>query len=143
MMESNLENIKGFKVFVTGAFDIIHPGHIYFLKKAKQRGEFLVVGLLSDKAVSKFKEDKRPIVPFEERKEILLSIEFVDFVIPVENLKNSIEKVKPDLIMKCEGDNYFTKDEIKSFKGKIINIKRLEPFSISYFIKKILKSKKD
>lgn len=142
-MELNSENTKGLKVFVTGAFDIIHPGHIYILKKAKEIGDFLIIGLLNDKAVKKLKEDKRPIVPFEERKEILQFIEFVDFVIPVENLKNSLEKVKPDLIVQCEEDKYFTKDKIKTFKGKIINIKRLEPFSTSYFIKKILESKKE
>ena len=67
------------KVLVTGGFDPLHRGHIALLKDAKQQGTYLIVGLNSDKWLSRKKG--RPFMTYEERKEILLSLSCVDEVI--------------------------------------------------------------
>jgi rfaE bifunctional protein nucleotidyltransferase chain/domain len=66
-------------VFTNGCFDIIHIGHIRYLKEAKALGDVLVIGLNSDKSVSRIKP-KRPINPQNHRAEILSSLEMVDYV---------------------------------------------------------------
>tara|TARA_B100001113_G_scaffold136575_2_gene112142 strand:+ start:400 stop:1149 length:750 start_codon:yes stop_codon:yes gene_type:complete len=67
------------KVLVTGGFDPLHRGHIALLKESKQLGTYLIVGLNSDKWLSRKKG--RPFMTYEERKEILLSLSCVDEVI--------------------------------------------------------------
>ncbi len=67
-------------VFVNGCFDILHVGHIRYLKGAKALGDILVAALNSDASVSVLKGSGRPITPEEERMEILSAISFVDYV---------------------------------------------------------------
>ena len=68
------------KVLVGGVFDIIHYGHVHFLKNAKSLGDHLVVALESDKNVKRLKGEKRPIHNQNQRREMLESLEFVDEV---------------------------------------------------------------
>ena len=75
--EIRLKNKK--IIFTNGCFDIIHPGHIHILSKAKSLGDILVVGLNSDLSVKKLKGDKRPLVSEDDRSRVLLSLRFVDF----------------------------------------------------------------
>ena len=88
-------------VFTNGCFDIIHIGHIRYLKEAKALGDVLVIGLNSDKSVSIIKPD-RPIIPQNQRAEILSSIEMVDYVTlfdegtPYELIK----LLRPDILVK-------------------------------------------
>ena len=70
-------------VLVGGCFDILHFGHTRFLKKAKSFGDFLIVLLESDKHIKRLKGKNRPINNFMQRKEVLLSLKFVDKVIKV------------------------------------------------------------
>lgn len=67
-------------VFTNGCFDIIHIGHIRYLKEAKKLGHVLIIGLNSDLSVKKLKPD-RPINPETHRAEVLASLEMVDYVI--------------------------------------------------------------
>lgn len=103
-----LENIayqkkQGKKVvFTNGCFDILHVGHVRYLSEARKLGDALVVGLNSDSSVRGLKGETRPIVPEEERKEMLLALKVVDFVCifaedtPLELIK----KVHPDVLVK-------------------------------------------
>lgn len=67
------------KVFTTGTFDLFHIGHLNLLKKAKERGNYLIVGLNNDELISY----KKPINNFETRRLILESIKYVDMVLPI------------------------------------------------------------
>ncbi len=67
-------------VFANGCFDLIHVGHIRFLKSAKRKGNILVVGINSDISTRKIKGKGRPIINEKQRAEILASFEFVDYV---------------------------------------------------------------
>lgn len=71
-------------VYTYGAFDILHAGHIELLEKAKQLGDVLVVGLLSDNAISERKGNSRPIQPFNDRMCVLSSLRSVDLVVSQE-----------------------------------------------------------
>ncbi len=68
-------------VFTNGCFDLLHPGHIRLLERARSRGDVLVVGLNNDACVRQLKGDSRPLVPEEERAELLAALASVDFVV--------------------------------------------------------------
>ena len=67
-------------VFTNGCFDLLHLGHIRYLEKAKSLGDILVVGVNSDRSVQNLKGPKRPILPQEERTEILSGLGCVDYI---------------------------------------------------------------
>jgi len=100
-------NHKTKVVLVGGCFDILHYGHIYFLKRAKKLGDMLVVALESDENTRKLKGLKRPIHSQSQRAEMLKSLKFVDKVIclpPVPDYRQLIIKVKPQIIAVTYGD---------------------------------------
>ena len=68
--------------YTTGVYDMFHIGHLHLLKKAKNRCDFLIVGVSTDELVLSYK-NKTPIIPFEHRLEIIASLKFVDDVVAV------------------------------------------------------------
>ena len=126
-------------VFTNGCFDILHPGHIHILSKAKSLGDILVVGLNSDLSVKKLKGDKRPLVSEDDRSRVLLSLRFVDYVIIFNELTplKVIEKIKPDYLVK--GGDYnendiVGSDFVKASGGQVEIIKFLDGYSSSNYI---------
>lgn len=101
---------KGKTVLVGGCFDLIHYGHIYFLKQAKALGEKLVVLLESDETIRRVKNEGRPFHTQEQRAEMLESLSFVDQVVPLPPMKGDadynalIANIRPDIICYTEGD---------------------------------------
>ena len=88
-------------VFTNGCFDIIHAGHIRYLKEAKALGDLLIVGLNSDKSVSAIKPG-RPVNPQDQRAEVLSSLEMVDYVtlFDEETPYELIKLLQPDILVK-------------------------------------------
>lgn len=78
------------KVMTTGTFDLLHFGHINLLKRAKERGNYLIVGLNSDELISY----KKPINNFETRKLILESIKYVDMVLPINKQEDKYKYIQ-------------------------------------------------
>lgn len=68
--------------YTTGVFDMFHVGHLHLLKKAKNRCDYLIVGVSTDELVKQYK-NKIPIIPFEHRLEIIASLKFVDDIVAV------------------------------------------------------------
>lgn len=135
--EIRLKNKK--IVFTNGCFDILHPGHIHILSKAKSLGDILVVGLNSDLSVKKLKGDKRPLVSEDDRSRVLLSLRFVDYVIIFNELTplKVIKKIKPDFLVK--GGDYnendiVGSDFVKASGGQVEIIKFLDGYSSSNYI---------
>lgn len=97
-------------VLVGGCFDILHYGHICFLKEAKKKGDYLVVALESDKNTKKLKGPGRPIHNQKQRREVLEALNFVDKVISLPEMKNDedykklVSKIKPQVIAVTKGD---------------------------------------
>ncbi len=75
--------------YTTGVFDMFHIGHLNILKSAKKQCDYLIVGVSTDELVEKEK-NKTPIIPFEERLQIVKAIKYVDEVVP-QNDKNKFE----------------------------------------------------
>lgn len=103
-LKKTVDNLKanGKKiVFTNGCFDIIHVGHIRYLKKAKKLGDVLIVGLNSDKSVSIIKP-KRPINPQNHRAEVLSSLEMVDYItlFDEDTPYELIKLLQPDILVK-------------------------------------------
>ena len=77
--------MKKYKVgYTTGVFDLFHIGHLNLLKQAKDKCDYLIVGVTTDEEAIRIK-NKKPIIPFEERIEIIRNIKFVDKAVPEEN----------------------------------------------------------
>jgi D-beta-D-heptose 7-phosphate kinase/D-beta-D-heptose 1-phosphate adenosyltransferase len=88
-------------VFTNGCFDIIHAGHIRYLKRAKRLGDVLIIGLNSDTSLSSIKQG-RPINPEKRRAEVLEALSMVDYII-IFNEKTPyllIKSLKPDVLVK-------------------------------------------
>lgn len=77
--------MKKYKVgYTTGVFDMFHIGHLNIIKRAKEQCNYLIVGVSTDELVQEYK-NKKPIIPFYERCEIVKSLEYVDKVVAQEN----------------------------------------------------------
>jgi len=89
-------------VFTNGCFDLMHPGHIRLLRRARRLGDALAVGLNSDKSVRSLKGPLRPILKQSERAEIMAALECVDFVVvfPEPTPERIIRAVRPTVLVK-------------------------------------------
>ena len=81
------------RVITYGTFDLLHYGHINLLRRAKALGDYLVVALSTDEFNWKIKQ-KKCYFPYEQRKELLEAIRYVDLVIPEENWEQKVSDVK-------------------------------------------------
>lgn len=113
-------------VLVGGCFDLLHYGHIQFLKNAKTHGDFLVVALESDKNVRRMKGDARPIHSQKQRKEMLEALSFVDDVISLPPMRSHQEyfdlvtKLHPAVLAITKGDPL---EEKKRQQAKMVDAK--------------------
>jgi rfaE bifunctional protein nucleotidyltransferase chain/domain len=130
-------------VFTNGCFDILHIGHIRYLRKAKSLGDILVVGLNTDRSVRQIKGRKRPIVPQEERAEVLAALEFVDYVVLFDEPDpfTLIEKVKPTILVKGADwpkDKIIGRDVVEKAGGRVVRIPLVPGASSTGVIEKII-----
>lgn len=130
-------------VLVGGCFDILHYGHISFLKSAKKLGDSLVVALESDENVKRRKGPTRPIHSQKQRKEILESIRFVDTVIALPTMEKDadylalVQKIRPSIIAITEGDEYKSHKEKQAgtVGATVIEIPKIHTHSTSGLVK--------
>ena len=89
-------------VTTNGCFDLIHVGHLRYLQAAKKLGDLLVVGINSDSSVRKLKGEKRPLIPENERAEMLAGLNCVDYVVIFPELEpiSLLSELKPDIHVK-------------------------------------------
>lgn len=131
-------------VWTNGCFDILHTGHVKYLKEAKSFGDVLILGLDSDESVRKLKGPGRPINSELERAEILSSMEFIDYIIifPEGAVKNYLAELKPDVYVKGGDYNVDTinqeeRNVVEGYGGKIALVKHVPGKSTTKTIEKI------
>lgn len=130
-------------VLVGGCFDILHVGHIKFLKEAKKYGDYLLVLLESDEIVKRLKGKNRPHFNQKDRAEVLSSIKYVDYVFCIPPLKTDeeynklVSLISPDIIAVTINDPLFAKkkNQAKMVGGKIRIIPHVVTFSSSQLAK--------
>ena len=129
-------------VFTNGCFDILHPGHTRYLNEAREAGDFLVVGLNSDKSVQSIKGKGRPINPQGFRAEVLAALECVDAVIifDEEDPFNVIQTILPDILVKGADwpeDKIIGGDVVKAAGGEVRRIPLVSGYSTTKIIQRI------
>ncbi len=122
-------------VLTQGSFDMIHIGHARYLAEAKKYGDILIVGTDSDSKIRKRKGLGRPIVPQEERLEMLTYLKSVDYVVlkHIEDPKwGLIKTVKPDILIIIQ-ENYTGEQiqELEKYCGEVIILPRMATTSTS------------
>lgn len=140
--------MKKYKIgYTTGVFDMFHVGHLNILKKAKEQCEYLIVGVSTDELVQKSK-NKNPIIPFDERVEIIKSIKYVDEVVPQinKNKMEAYERYKFDVMFvgdDWKGTESFNKweDELKKKGSTIIYFPYTKGTSSTILREKLLNNK--
>ena len=118
-------------VFTNGCYDLIHVGHVRYLKEAKSHGDFLVVAVNSDSSVKKLKGDKRPLIPEQERAEVLSALSCVDYLVIFDEVDphNIISYLKPDVLVKGGDwtvDTIIGRDVVEAAGGKVISLPYIE-----------------
>jgi D-beta-D-heptose 7-phosphate kinase/D-beta-D-heptose 1-phosphate adenosyltransferase len=137
-------------VFTNGCFDVVHRGHIEFLKFCRQQGDIVVVGLNSDSSTRAIKGSERPINNQYDRAAVLAALETVDYVAIFDEPDplNLIKKIKPDILVK--GQDWAQKgivgrEFVESCGGKVVLAPLVEGKSSTATIEKIklLRTKSD
>ena len=140
-----LKNANNKKViFTNGCFDLFHVGHARYLKRAAKFGDILIVGVNSDSSVKRLKGEKRPILPENERMELLSNLEFVSYVVKFEEDTpyNIIDKIKPDIIVKggdYKVEDVVGKDIVEKYGGRVEICPYIDSRSTTNIIEKIKK----
>jgi len=129
-------------VFTNGCFDIMHVGHVRYLAAAKAEGDILIVGLNSDKSVKLIKGDKRPVVPQDQRAEVLSGMWFVDYITIFHEPDplRLIQAIKPDVLVKGEDwleDKIIGADFVKANGGRVIRVPMVHGISTSSIVENI------
>jgi rfaE bifunctional protein nucleotidyltransferase chain/domain len=136
---------KGKKIaFTNGCFDILHVGHVRYLREAKKTADVLVLALNSDSSVRSIKGEKRPLMNENERAELLAALEFVDFVTIFPELTplELINYLKPDVLIKggdWPEEKVVGREEIKKWGGHVAIIPEVEGKSTTNIVEKIKK----
>lgn len=130
--------------FTNGCFDILHVGHVQYLKEARKAGDFLILALNSDTSVRALKGDKRPLVPQTERAEVVASLEAVDYVTFFNETTplKLIEFLRPDCLVKggdWKEEDVIGGESVRSWGGRVVLIPVVEGASTTNIVEKILR----
>ena len=133
---------KQIVVFTNGCFDILHRGHVEYLARAKKLGDVLIVGLNTDKSVTKLKGRGRPVVKLKDRAYIISHLDMVDYVTSFGALtpKTLIAKLLPDILVKggdYKPDEIVGAEEVKKAGGKVVTIPLIKGRSTSRLIRRL------
>jgi rfaE bifunctional protein nucleotidyltransferase chain/domain len=131
-------------VFTNGCFDLLHPGHILTLERARSLGDALIVGVNSDRSVREMKGAGRPLVPEQERAEVLSALECVDAVVIFDQAtpREMVAALLPDVLVKggdWSSDRIIGREEVEGAGGKVVSIPVLAGHSTSAMVEKIRK----
>ena len=129
-------------VFTNGCFDLLHPGHVALLEKARAEGDILVVGLNSDASVTRLKGAGRPIVPAAERAEVLCALEAVTRVVVYDDdtPRAVIAALLPDVLVKGADwalDAIVGRAEVEGAGGRVVRVEVVPDRSTTKIVDRI------
>ena len=131
-------------VFTNGCFDLLHPGHVSLLERARAEGDVLVVGLNSDASVARLKGAGRPIVPAAERAEVLCALEAVTRVVAYDGdtPREIIDALLPDVLVKGADwalDAIVGRTEVEAAGGRVVRVDVVPGRSTTAIVERIQK----
>ncbi len=129
-------------VLTNGCFDVLHPGHVRYLRAAKRLGDVLVVAVNSDASVRRLKGPDRPLVPQRDRCEVLAALEMVDYVtvFAADTPRHLIEQLRPDVLVKggdWAPDQIVGADSVRARGGTVRSLPFAAGYSTSALIRRI------
>lgn len=126
-------------VLTSGTFDLLHVGHVRYLEAVKSYGDIVVVLLSGDDRIRARKGPKRPIIPQDDRAQMLDALKVVDYVLldPATSLPDEIDPVHADIVAKLQPDTYATDGPDPRFwgimdKSKLVVVPRSESDDYSH-----------
>jgi len=144
---SNLKKQNKKVVFTNGCFDILHVGHVKYLQKAKTYGDILIVAINSDNSVKGIKGNMRPVMPQEDRAEILAALTCIDYILIFEEPDpvRVISELMPDVLVK--GGDYQLgeikgREIVTAAGGKVLTIPEIKGKSTTKVIQTIIEKYK-
>jgi len=128
-------------VFTNGVFDLLHPGHLRYLQRARALGDVLVVGVNSDRSVRGNKGADRPITPENERAEVLAALGAVDYVVifDEDTPEEIVTALQPDVLVKgadWAADAIIGRDIVEARGGRVVRMPIEDGHSTSAIIAK-------
>jgi D-beta-D-heptose 7-phosphate kinase/D-beta-D-heptose 1-phosphate adenosyltransferase len=129
-------------VFTNGVFDLLHPGHVRYLERARAEGDALVVAINSDRSVRAIKGPARPVVPQEERAELVASLACVDAVLVFDEdtPDRAIRAIRPDVLVKGSdwaADRIVGRDTVEARGGRVVRAPIEQGFSTTTLIQRV------
>jgi D-beta-D-heptose 7-phosphate kinase/D-beta-D-heptose 1-phosphate adenosyltransferase len=129
-------------VFTNGVFDLLHPGHVRYLQRARALGDTLIVGVNSDRSVRANKGAERPITPESERAELLAALAAVDHVVVFDEdtPQEIVTMLQPDVLVKgadWAADAIVGRDVVEARGGKVVRMPVDEGHSTSAIVAKV------
>jgi rfaE bifunctional protein nucleotidyltransferase chain/domain len=129
-------------VFTNGCFDVLHPGHLDLLKRARALGDALIVAINGDSSVKRLKGPNRPVFPEQERAEILSALDMVDYVTAFDEDTplEAIVAIRPDVLVKGADwtDNIVGSREVEGWGGKVVALPLVAGQSTTGIIERVL-----
>ena len=152
-IRESLRDKRKVVVFTNGLFDLLHVGHVRYLRQARAMGDVLIVGLNDDASARAFKGPGHPIVPLDERVELLSALDPVDYVVVFDEptAERLVDLLRPDLFVK--GGDYTARPTgrpgeripaeagvVLSYGGKVKILSYWEGHSTSGLVRRILET---
>jgi D-glycero-beta-D-manno-heptose 1-phosphate adenylyltransferase len=129
-------------VFTNGVYDLVHPGHIEYLEAAKAAGDLLIVAVNSDRSVRANKGPARPILPEDERAELIAALRVVDAVVifDAETPADVVQRIQPDVLVKgadWAADAIVGRDTVEARGGRVLRIDLVPGYSTTAIVDKV------
>lgn len=129
-------------VFTNGVFDLLHVGHVRYLREARALGDALLVAINSDRAVRELKGANRPVMDERERAEVLAALEAVSYVTVFDELspRRLIAELLPDVLVKGGDyaiDEIHGREEVEAAGGRVLALPFVEGASTTDVIERI------
>jgi D-beta-D-heptose 7-phosphate kinase/D-beta-D-heptose 1-phosphate adenosyltransferase len=129
-------------VFTNGCFDLLHRGHVYVLREARACGYFLIVAINSDRSVKTIKGPRRPVLPENDRVELIAAMEMVDYVVLFDEPDpyHLIAALNPDVLVKggdWSAEKIIGADVVERNGGRVAVVPYLKGFSTSEIIERM------